>query len=39
VEAAVSAIEEAGGERGRIFTWELHDVIRIRTGETGPEAI
>ena len=39
VEAAVNAIEEAGGERGRIFTWELHDVIRIRTGETGPEAI
>ena len=39
VEAAVSAIEEGGGERGRIFMWELHDVIRIRTGETGPEAI
>ena len=39
VEAAVGAIEEGGGERGRIFIWELHDVIRIRTGETGPEAI
>lgn len=39
VEAAVLAIERAGGQRGRIFTWELHDVIRIRTGETGPEAI
>jgi len=39
VEAAVNAIEEGGGDRGRIFTWELHDVIRIRTGETGPEAI
>ncbi|MGQ0552268.1 MAG: P-II family nitrogen regulator [Planctomycetota bacterium] len=39
VEAAVNAIEQAGGERGRIFTWELHDVIRIRTGESGPEAI
>lgn len=39
VEAAISAIERAGGQRGRIFTWDLHDVIRIRTGETGPEAI
>jgi nitrogen regulatory protein PII len=39
VEAAVNAIEEGGGDRGRIFMWELHDVIRIRTGETGPEAI
>lgn len=39
VEAAINAIEEGGGDRGRIFTWELHDVIRIRTGETGPEAI
>ena len=39
VEAAITAIETAGGDRGRIFTWELHDVIRIRTGETGPEAI
>ncbi len=39
VASAVSAIEQGGGERGRIFVWELHDVIRIRTGETGPEAI
>ena len=39
VEAAVNAIEEGGGDRGRIFMWELNDVIRIRTGETGPEAI
>jgi len=39
VDAAIRAIEEGGGDRGRIFTWELHDVIRIRTGETGPEAI
>ncbi len=39
VEPAITAIEEAGGDRGRIFTFELHDVIRIRTGETGPEAI
>jgi nitrogen regulatory protein P-II 2 len=39
VDAAVGAIEEGGGDRGRIFTWELHDVIRIRTGETGPAAI
>jgi len=39
VDAAIAAIEKGGGDRGRIFTWELHDVIRIRTGETGPEAI
>lgn len=39
VEAAVTAIEAGGGERGRIFIWELHDVIRLRTGESGPEAI
>jgi len=39
VDAAIRAIEAGGGDRGRIFTWELHDVIRIRTGETGPEAI
>ncbi len=39
VEAAIRAIEQGGGDRGRIFTFALHDVIRIRTGETGPEAI
>ena len=39
VERAVQAIEEAGGDRGRIFSWPLRDVIRIRTGESGPEAI
>jgi nitrogen regulatory protein P-II 2 len=39
VDKAIAAIEGGGGDRGRIFTWELHDVIRIRTGETGPEAI
>lgn len=39
LEPAVNAIEQGGGDRGRIFTFELHDVIRIRTGETGPDAI
>lgn len=39
VEAAIAAIEQSGGDRGRIFTWELDEVVRIRTGETGPEAI
>lgn len=39
VERAVAAIEQSGGERGRIFTWPLAEVVRIRTGETGPEAI
>lgn len=36
---AIAAIERSGGERGRIFTIQLSDVVRIRTGETGPEAI
>jgi len=39
VEGAIEAIEQGGGDRGRIFTFDLHDVVRIRTGETGPEAI
>lgn len=39
VERAVDAIEQSGGDRGRIFTWSLAEVVRIRTGETGPEAI
>lgn len=39
IEPAITAIEDGGGDRGRIFTFDLHDVIRIRTGETGPEAI
>ena len=39
VERAIAAIERSGGERGRIFTFPLDDVVRIRTGETGPDAI
>jgi len=39
VERAIASIEESGGDRGRIFTWPLDNVVRIRTGETGPEAI
>lgn len=39
VERVVQAIEGGGGERGRIFSWPLEEVIRIRTGESGPEAI
>lgn len=39
VAKAVAAIEQSGGDRGRIFTWPLDEVVRIRTGETGPEAI
>lgn len=39
LEPAITAIEAGGGDRGRIFTFDLHEVIRIRTGETGPEAI
>ena len=46
VEPTVNAIMEAGrtGAEGRIgdgkiFILSLHDCIRIRTGERGPEAI
>jgi nitrogen regulatory protein PII len=42
-EKVVDAIEEAArtGEigDGKIFVTALQDVVRIRTGETGPEAI
>jgi nitrogen regulatory protein P-II 2 len=34
---AACAGDEGGG--GRIFVQELRDVIRVRTGERGPEAI
>ena len=39
VEAIRSACEGAEGGGGRIFVQELRDVIRVRTGERGPEAI
>ena len=43
VEPAVQAIIEAGGTGnigdGKIFVTNVEDVIRIRTGETGNEAI
>lgn len=46
VEATIQAIVRAGrtGEEGRIgdgkiFVMPLDDVIRIRTGERGPEAV
>ena len=43
VDAAVEAIQKAGhtgriGD-GKIFVYGIDDVIRIRTGETGAEAI
>src|SRR5579864_1415522 len=37
VEPTVNAIIKAGD--GKIFIMPLHDCIRIRTGERGPEAI
>jgi nitrogen regulatory protein P-II 1 len=35
----LAAIVQGGGDAGKIFVLPLHDVIRIRTGERGPEAI
>ena len=43
VDAAISAISEAArtGEigDGKIFVTPVEEVVRIRTGETGPEAV
>ncbi len=45
VEPAVQAIVTAGGLKkdnpgdGKVFVLPLEDVVRIRTGERGPEAV
>ena len=39
VEAIRSACAGDDGGGGRIYVQELRDVIRVRTGERGPEAI
>lgn len=40
VEPAISAIRRGVGDgNGRIFILPLEEVIRVRTGERGPEAI
>jgi nitrogen regulatory protein P-II 1 len=39
VRPTVQAVLEAGAEAGKIFLLPLDDVIRIRTGEHGSEAI
>ncbi|MND09764.1 Nitrogen regulatory protein P-II [compost metagenome] len=43
VEAAIEAISKAASTGkigdGKIFVFELEQVIRIRTGETGPGAL
>ena len=39
VEPTVRAILEGGAEAGKIFLLPIEDVIRIRTGEHGAEAI
>lgn len=39
LEAIRAACGGAGGGGGRIYVQELRDVIRVRTGERGPEAI
>jgi nitrogen regulatory protein PII len=43
VEAALEAIQKAAktgkiGD-GKIFVLDVHQVVRIRTGETGPAAV
>ena len=43
LEQALEAIEKAAGTGkigdGKIFVFELEQAIRIRTGETGPDAL
>ena len=43
VERAIEAIEKSANTGkigdGKIFVFELEQVIRIRTGETGPDAL
>ncbi len=43
VETAIEAITKAAGTGkigdGKIFVYELEQVVRIRTGETGPDAL
>jgi len=43
LEAAIEAISKAAGTGkigdGKIFVYELEEVVRIRTGETGTDAL
>ncbi len=39
IEKAGQLAEEEGSAFGKIFVTELLDVVRIRTGESGPDAI
>lgn len=43
VDLAISAIEKSAGTGkigdGKIFVFDLEQVVRIRTGESGPEAL
>jgi nitrogen regulatory protein P-II 1 len=39
IEAIRSACGRAEGGGGRVYVQELRDVVRVRTGERGPEAI
>ncbi|MCB0827167.1 MAG: P-II family nitrogen regulator, partial [Armatimonadetes bacterium] len=42
-ERAVEAIRSAAGQNkigdGKIFVWDLSEAMRIRTGETGDDAL
>ena len=39
VEPTVAAVLQAGATAGKLFILPIEDVVRIRTGEHGPEAI
>ena len=39
VEAIIKAARTGKIGDGKIFVWDVEQVIRIRTGETGPDAV
>jgi nitrogen regulatory protein P-II 1 len=39
VDAIIKAARTGKIGDGKIFVWDVEQVIRIRTGETGPEAV
>jgi nitrogen regulatory protein P-II 1 len=39
VDAVIKAARTGKIGDGKIFVWDVEQVIRIRTGETGPEAV
>ena len=39
VDAIIKAARTGKIGDGKIFVWDVEQVIRIRTGETGPDAV